>query len=192
MPTGRIGIIRHITSLRGSQCYRCEHFLGKSRCRAFPYRDIPRDYRFGKVKHYLPLGNQVGNYVYEAKAEHLRDDAYYRLAEEKALAEYDHNQERLANMILEGLRKAEVGLHPKDQLIVTASGPLRSSFKFFIDFIPAERSVDLDLTDLEGVAGSLIRAIEAKSLSPRFVMIISGDGSYTFEQGYRPGEMVGR
>lgn len=54
----------------GMQCPTCRHYLGDSRCRAYPPpAEIPSEFLTGEHNHDKPVRGQVDGYVYDCDPE---------------------------------------------------------------------------------------------------------------------------
>ena len=189
MSSGIIKLDRFISSTRRPQCLRCVHYLGRQnrqdrqRCNAFPEKNIPREYFFGKVKHELVLGNQIGNYVYEGEERFKEEDEHYDSIGKKAIAELATNKANLPIIIREQLKREGADLDSIEKLEIKSFGPLRNRFSFQIEFFPKEKKVAMDCSKMEGIriVFKIIQALEAKNLAPRFNLTIFKDGDYKYE-----------
>lgn len=186
MSTGKLRWTQHITNKRPPQCYRCIHYFGKGkrrRCKAFPDADIPREYLFEKVKHDLILGNQVGDYIYEAKDRFKEGDKKQELEREKAISKLEINKKKLPSIIRERIKEREGNLDSIEKLEIISSGPLSRRFDLQIDFFPKEEVVKFEGFQFDGmeIAGQIIKALEAKNLEPKFKLTIFKNGDYQYE-----------
>ena len=182
MDSGKIQLLMHITSRRPPQCIRCIHYERNRRCSAFPQRNIPWDYLFEKVKHQITLGNQVGNYIYEARDDRYKQqDEEFKEIEDLAIFNFEKNKEKLPALIIEELNKFGSSIGSMDQLIVKASGPLRFRYFFQIEFHPPDKKVDLNLEAFEAITAEILLGLGAKNLAPELVLNIFNNGEYEYE-----------
>lgn len=182
MDSGKIRLLMHITSRRPPQCFRCIHYLGKRRCKAFPQSEIPRGYLFEKVKHQITLGNQVGNFIYEARDDRYKEqDEEFKEIEDLAIFNFEKNKEKLPALIIEELQKYGSNINLMDRLVVEASGPLRSRYFFQIEFYPPDKKMDLNLENFRVTTWEILLGLGAKNLAPEFVLNIFNNGEYEYE-----------
>lgn len=182
MDSGKIQLLMHITSRRPPQCIRCIHYERNRRCRAFPQRNIPWDYLFEKVKHQITLGNQVGNYIYEARDDRYKQqDEEFKEIEDLAIFNFEKNKETLPALIIEELNKFGSSISSMDRLVVKASGPLRSRYDFQMEFYPPDKKVELNLENFSTTTWEILLGLGAKNLAPEFVLNIFNNGEYEYE-----------
>lgn len=184
MKKGIIGWTENITSTRLPQCYRCVHHFGKRRCKAFPEKDIPREYMTEKVKHEIILGNQEGDFVYLVKEKFEKEDEKFELIGQQAISELEANKNELPIVIRERIKEFGGDLNSIEKLEIKSSGPLRNRFDFQIQFFPENELVKIDIMNFNKggkIASKIIRALEAKKLEPRFQLTIFKNGDYKYE-----------
>lgn len=183
MNTGTIGFIKRKNTTRPSQCGRCIYYLGQMSCKAFPDKNIPRDFFTEKVKHQLILEDQIGNYIYSPQEKFITGDKEYDAIEKKAIYKLENNKQKLPITIKKMIQREGGNLESIEKIEVETSGPLRINFQCLIKFFPKEEAIFIDISKSESIkiACEIIHALEGQSLKPNFTLTIFKNGDYKYE-----------
>jgi len=183
MNTGSLGYIEHRSTTYPPQCFRCKHYLGDRTCKAFPDKNIPREFLTEKVKHRIVLGNQFKDFIYSAKEKFIEKDKQFEEIEIKAISELEKNKESLPLAIIKMITEEGGDLDSIEKLVIEAKGRLRNRFQFYVKFFPKEEARNIEILKYEcvGIANKILRAYEGLNLESKFTLTIFKGGEYNYK-----------